>query len=339
MEKRVLGRTGFEVSVVGLGGIPIQQCDQETANDIVKAAHENGINFIDTARGYTISEELLGNAIKKVGREKFIVATKSMGRTYDAIKADFETSYKHLGLDYIDLFQLHNVSKPEQFEQVMSDDGALKFLNEMKEQGLIKEIGVSSHSADMMLKLLDTGHFSTIQFPFNAVESQGIPVFKKAKEMNVGTIVMKPIAGGVLMNHGLESLRYILENDFITVVIPGMKSVEEVEINATAGNDFRPLTDEERAELVADGESLGPNFCRRCGYCAPCTVGIDIPTIFTFDLYLTKYNLGEWAKSRYESQAVNAKDCIECGICETRCPYNLPIIEKLKGVSERFQNA
>lgn len=337
MRTRRLGKTNFEVSIIGLGGIPIQQCTQEEADKLIKTALEQGINFIDTARGYTISEELIGNALKQVNRDEVYVATKTMARTYEAAKADFEISYKNLGVEVIDLYQFHNLAKKEDYDIVMSEDGAMRFFKEMKEKGYIREIGITSHSADLMDIALDSGEFATMQFPVNAVEYQGLPLLEKAKKLDIGTIAMKPIAGGVLFNKGEQSLRYILENENLTVAIPGMYSVDEIMRNAEVGKNFRPLSDQERKELMEEADSLGNDFCRRCQYCAPCTVGIDIPGLFTLDLYLTKYNLVEWAKTRYENALVKASECIECGDCMTRCPYHLEIIDKLAGVSQRFE--
>lgn len=337
MRTRRLGKTNFEVSIIGFGGIPIQQCTQEEANKLIKTAIEQGINFIDTARGYTVSEELIGKALKQFNRDDYYVATKTMGRTYDAAKADFETSYKNLGLDVIDLYQFHNLAKKEDYDIVMSEGGAMEFFKEMKQKGYIKEIGITSHSADLMDIALDSGEFATMQFPINAVEYQGLPLLEKAKKLDIGTIAMKPIAGGVLFDKGEESLRYILENENLTVAIPGMYSINEVMRNSEIGNNFQPLSEEEKKALMEEAENLGDNFCRRCQYCAPCTVGIDIPGLFTLDLYLTKYNLVEWAKTRYENSLVKASECIECGDCMSRCPYHLPIIEKLEGVSQRFE--
>jgi len=176
-----------------------------------------------------------------------------------------------------------------------------------------------------------------MQFPINAVESQGVPLLEKAYKNNIGTIAMKPIAGGVLMNNGEQALRYILENKNLTLAIPGMGSVEEIRKNAQIAKDFQALTDEERNELLTVASQLGTDFCRRCNYCQPCTAGINISGLFTLDLYKTKYNLGDWADSRYQASDIKASDCIECGDCETRCPYDLKIIEKLKGVRERFE--
>ncbi len=293
------------------------------------------MNFIDTARAYMSSEELIGYALEELGREKFILATKSMSRTYDGILEEFYTSLKLLKADYIDLYQFHNVKTKEEYEMVMGENGAYKAVEELKAKGLIKEIGITSHIKDILEIAIDSGKFSTIQFPYNAVERQGEPLFQRAKEKNIGVIIMKPLAGGA-MSKGEYALRFILENPNISVVIPGMDSIEQVRENARAGNDMRPLNDEERRILEEEAASLGKGFCRRCGYCAPCSVGIDIPTNFIVDGYYTRYNLKDWAKTRYELMPINAKDCIECGECEPRCPYNLPIIEMLKKVASHY---
>lgn len=335
MEKRMLGRTGFEVSVVGFGGIPIQRVDEDTAYELVKAAYENGINFIDTARGYMESEKLLGAALERLGRDKFILATKSMNRSYDGVLEEIHTSLKNLRTDYLDLFQFHNVRTQEDLDIVLGDKGALKAVKELQAKGVIKEIGITSHSVDLLDTALDTGEFSTIQYPYNPVERQGEAVFKKAKENNIGVIVMKPLAGGAIAK-GELCLRFILENDNVTSAIPGMDSIEQIKENTNAGIDRRPLSDEERSTLKAEADTLGEEFCRRCGYCAPCSVGIDIPTQFIMEGYYTRYNLQDWALSRYSAMDVRAGDCIECGDCEPRCPYDLPIINMLKRVEKNL---
>lgn len=332
MEKRILGKTGYNVSVIGLGGIPIQNTDTKTAIEILKEAHKQGINFIDTARGYNDSEKRIGEALEVVGREKFYIATKSMARTYDGVLEDLKTSMDNLKIDYIDLFQFHNISKDTDFETVLGENGALKAIKEMKKKGIIKEIGVSSHNVNILDKLVDTDEFATIQFPYNIVEDQAEEVFEKAKKKNIGILIMKPLAGGAIPN-GELCLRYVLENKNITLAIPGMDTVEQVIENASVGQEPRPLTDEERNELQEIVKGLGTNFCRRCGYCAPCSIGIDIPSNFLMEGYYTRYDLKEWALSRYNGMEVSAKDCIKCGDCEPRCPYDLPIIEMLENVA------
>jgi predicted aldo/keto reductase-like oxidoreductase len=335
MEKRRLGKTNLEVSVIGFGGIPIQRVDEDLAIKLLKESYSKGINFIDTARGYNQSEELIGTAVEKIGRENFIIATKSMKRDYIGMKEDVEISLKNLKTDYIDLYQFHNVRSMEELSTIISDNGALKALKEAKEKGLIKEIGITGHTPEILDKALDLGEFSTVQCPYNPVERQAEDLFKKANDMGIGVIVMKPLAGGAITK-GELSLRFIVDNPNVTVAIPGMESIEQINENSFVGIDMRKLRKEEEEELFEEANSLGAEFCRRCGYCLPCPQGIDIPVQFLMEGYYTRYNLKDWAQERYDAMENRATNCVECGQCEPRCPYNLPIRKMLKNVVEKL---
>ena len=169
-------------------------------------------------------------------------------------------------------------------------------------------------------------------FPFNIVESQGLELMKKCTEKNIAFIAMKPMAGGNLED-GTLAMKYILNNPDCTIAIPGMGDAKEVYENCAAV-DAGELNEEDKAACQKIISELGKNFCRRCGYCAPCPQGINIPSNFLFANYLRHYGLAEWAKGRYYSMEKTAKDCIKCGVCETRCPYELPIREMLVKVAE-----
>jgi predicted aldo/keto reductase-like oxidoreductase len=172
-------------------------------------------------------------------------------------------------------------------------------------------------------------------FPYNIVETQGEALMHRCAEQNVGFIAMKPLAGGALEDAKL-AMRFICANPDVTVVIPGMYSPAEVTENVAAAEDTTPLTDAEQEKLRTIRNELGSNFCRRCNYCAPCTVGISIPSVFLFEGYLSRYNLEGWARERYATLNVKAGACIGCGVCETRCPYHLPIRQMLKKSAEEF---
>ncbi len=329
-----LGRTGFKVSRIGFGGIPIQHVEQKDVNEIISKAIESGINFLDTARGYTISEELLGNAL--IGkRDKMFLATKSMARDKEGMVSDVRISLENFKTDYIDLYQLHNISTEEDLELAISEKGAVAALLGFQKEGFIKKIGITSHKLPILEEALKLDIFDTIQFPFSVVERQGEEVFKKAVEKNVGTIAMKPMAGGALRD-GRKALKYILDSPYLNVAIPGMDCIEQVIINAEAADGIR-LTEEEKQDIEKIAKELGNTFCRRCGYCMPCSVEMDIPMMFIMESYFTRYDLKDWSVSRYKSFDVKADDCIKCGICESRCPYELPIRDMLDNVAKVFK--
>ena len=327
MEYRILGKTGLEISRLGFGGIPIQKIDAEGTRALICELVKEGVNFIDTARGYTVSEEYLGFALEGV-RDKFVLATKSMARTKEAMAKDIDISLRNLRTDYIDLYQVHNPAAKD-LEQVMAPDGALEALFEAKEAGKIGHIGITLHSVELFRKALDLDWVETIMFPYNVVETQGEELIALCAERNIGFICMKPLAGGAIEDADI-ALRFIVSNPAVTVVIPGMAEVAEIRQNAAAVSDTSPLTDEEEKRIAAIKGSLGTNFCRRCNYCQPCTAGINISGVFLFEGYYSRYDLKDWALSRYSSLPKTASDCIECGVCEERCPYDLPIRQMMK---------
>ena len=172
-------------------------------------------------------------------------------------------------------------------------------------------------------------------FPYNIVETQGEELIAAAKAKNIGFIDMKPLAGGAIENAAL-AMRFVVSNPNVDVIIPGMADAAEVEVNLAAVAQTEPFTAQEEIELAAIRKELGQQFCRRCNYCAPCSAGIGIPNVFIFQGYLNRYGLGAWAKERYLAMPAHASDCIECGACEQRCPYNLPIREMLKKAAAQF---
>lgn len=334
MKYRILGRTGLNVSIIGFGGISIQRGSKEMAKDVIVRAGELGINFIDTARGYTVSEEYIGTALEGQ-RQKWIIATKSMARDKKSMARDIEISQENLRTDYIDLYQIHNIRSQAELDQVMGVDGAYKALEEDQSKGKIGHIGISIHSPDMLKLALETGKFASIMYPYNIIENQGEEAFQKAKESNIGVIAMKPLAGGSINDASL-ALKYILQNDAVTTAIPGMAEITELEENVAVADNISNLNEIELEKIDKIISQLGSQFCRRCGYCLPCPEGIDIPTMFLLSGYKERYSLGKWSEERYHSQSARAIHCLECGACESKCPYNLPIKEMLKNVRRIF---
>lgn len=333
MEYVTLGKTGLKISRLGFGGIPIQKVDAATTKELIKAMAEKGINYIDTARGYTVSESYLGEALEGY-RDKFILATKSMARTKEGMAADIETSLKNLKTDYIDIYQVHNPSL-DQLDQVLAEGGALEALMEAKAAGKIGHIGLTGHTMELFEQAVELDWVETFMFPYNIVERQGEKLMRKCTEKNIGFIAMKPLAGGAIEDAGL-ALRFICANPDVSVVIPGMYDLKEIDMNLASAEDASPISEEESQKMNAIREQLGSNFCRRCNYCQPCSAAINISGIFLFQGYLDRYGLEQWARDRYDTLPVKASACLDCGVCEPRCPYNLPIRQMLREAVQKF---
>ena len=334
MEYRLLGKTGLRISRMGFGGIPIQRIDAEGTKKLIRYLHDMGVNYIDTARAYTVSEEYLGYALEGI-RQDFVLASKSMARTKEAMQRDIDISLKNLRTDYIDLYQIHNPS-PEDLETVTAPGGALEALQEAKAAGKIGHIGITLHPVALFEKAVDFEWVETIMFPYNIVETQAEALIHTCVERGIGFIDMKPLAGGAIDDATL-GLRFIANNPDVTVVIPGMATLDEAKQNLAAVEDASPLSAEEQAKIAEIRKTLGTQFCRRCNYCAPCAAGISIYTQFLLEGYYQRYNLKEWATARYNAQEKKASDCIGCGICESRCPYDLPIRDMMKRVADLFE--
>lgn len=333
MEYKVLGKTGLKVSALGFGGIPIQRIDEEGSRKLMHQLMEAGVNYIDSARGYTVSEAYIGYGLEGI-RDRFVLATKSMARDKESMARDVEISLKNFRTDYIDLYQIHNPNEA-QLETVCAPGGALEALLEAKAAGKIGHIGITLHSADVFRKALELDWVETVMFPYNIVETQADELIKACAEKNIGFICMKPLAGGAIEDAQL-AMRFIAHNPNVTVTIPGMAEKKELDQNVAAYCDKAPLTPEELDKIEKIRSELGNNFCRRCGYCAPCTVGIGIPAALVAEGYHLRYGLESYAMARYEASGAAASNCVDCGLCEERCPYHLPIRQMLKRVAETF---
>lgn len=335
MQIRELGRTGLCVGRLGLGGIPIQRTNASAAVSLLNTAEEQQVNFIDTARGYSVSESYFGAALKG-RRDRFIIATKSMAKTKADMARDIELSLNTLGTEYIDLYQLHNPSL-QSLPLVFGENGALSALLEAKKAGKIGHIGASAHETAVFERLLDREEIETILFPCNPIETQGDACIASCAARGKGFLAMKPLAGGAIQDASL-AMRYLMNRPAVDVILVGMGDAEELTRNAQAMNDLSPLSNDELTRIEQIRKELSGAFCRRCGYCAPCAQGVDVRGVLLFLAYHERYDLHDWAQSRYDCLPVKASACVKCGACESRCPYGLPIREMLERAVKAFES-
>jgi len=331
VRKKILGKSGLEVSAVGFGGIPIQRVSEDEAVAVIRRALDLGVTFIDTAAGYGDSQRKIGKAIEG-RRDALVLATKTPAATREDALKDIERSLDEMRTDHIDLIQFHGVSDQAKWEAISGPGGALEGVLEAREKGMVHHIGFTSHSRDMALKLVREEIFETVQFPFNLVTSEPADdLIPQARECGLGFIAMKPLCGGQYDN---ARLAFKFLNGFTDVVpIPGIEKAEEIEEIVAIVDSGEVLAGEEKAEAEKIAADLGKLFCRRCGYCMPCEQGVPVTTAMIFDS-IVKRLPAESAARVSRDLVEKAADCIECGKCEERCPYDLPIIKTIRQAAE-----
>jgi predicted aldo/keto reductase-like oxidoreductase len=337
LQERILGKTGLKVKFIGFGGIPIQRVSEEEAVRVVKRCYDLGINYFDTARGYTTSEERIGKALEDV-RDKVYLATKSHARLRIDIERDMATSLRNLRTDYIDVYQLHNIASLDAWNAVKAPGGALEAVLDAKNQGKIKHIGITSHNPGVLAKILEEGFFETAMIPYNYLatepEKEVLPVCEK---MDVGVIIMKPFGGGAFYNSN-TALKFVLANQVADITIPGMLSVAEVEENIDVCQGDLNLTLDEIQMIEDEKKRLGDQYCRFCDYCQPCPVGIPISFVLRAEVsVLRRMGWQEGTVKQVDEAADKVAQCLHCGACETRCPYELPIRALLPEKMDRLR--
>ena len=333
------------VTEIGLGGIPIMQVeDLDQAAELINYALDQGINYIDTARAYKDSEKKFG-LVMKDRRDEVFLATKTHAFDYDTAWKYLETSLSELQTDHIDLWQMHDISTEERWEQIWAPNGAMKAAREAQEQGLVRFVGLTGHNDDILLRAVESGEFDVILCVYNlAIHSAGEKVIPAAKEHDVGVAVMKPLSGGVFFRRPetyvdpIKAWRFVLMNDGISVALAGFKEKRDIDQAIKASVEFEPLSEEEIEEMIKRVRFLGEDICRDCGYCKEvCPAGIDIPRIMHIYDEARVFSY-EWPRFRREYGSIEPKAdaCQDCGACEEKCPFDLNIRERLKWVHERF---
>lgn len=351
MDYRLLGATGLEVSRIGFGAIKLPGIDDETAAACLNRALDLGVNFIDTSRTYRDSEEKIGRALEK-RRADYFLATKTHARDRDGAWCDLETSLRALRTDYLDLWQLHSVSQWATWEEVTAPGGAFAAADRAREEGLVRHLGITVHRDHRVARAaIASGLFATIMLMYNPVDSEGMAaLLDEAHAAGLGVIVMKALSGGQIASPPQArsagfggpdalvagALRWVLSNGSVDCVIPGMQSLGEVEENVPLAAPFVPLSAGERRDYLARlggaGAALRYNQrCLRCGYCLPCSQGIDIPRVFQARQVFENYPeaLRGQGRDLYRSLAPGADACVRCNQCLEKCPAGLAIPDLL----------
>jgi aryl-alcohol dehydrogenase-like predicted oxidoreductase len=318
MKKIRLGRTELMVGKTSFGALPIQRTGMEEAIPILRKAYENGINFFDTARAYTDSEVKLGQALSEV-RKDIIIATKTFARNKEELFQQLETSLKNLKTDYVDILQLHN---PAQLPDPEDSEGLYQAMLDAKQKGMVRFLGVSNHRLNVAMEVITSGLFDTLQFPLNSLAGdKDLELVAACKKHDVGFIAMKAISGGLITNVS-TSFAFLRQYDNV-VPIWGIQRMSELDEFLELEKNPPPLDDAMWAIIKKDREELAGGFCRACGYCMPCTVGIQIPTAARIALLMNRAPYQRFLTDEFRKQMDLIEECEDCGQCKEKCPYEL----------------
>ncbi|MBR3965887.1 MAG: aldo/keto reductase [Clostridia bacterium] len=331
MEKIRLGRTNLLVTKNGFGALPIQRRDMEDAKKILRKAYDGGINYFDTARVYSDSEEKIGEALSSV-RENIIISTKTMSTSVEGFWRDLETSLSLMKTDYIDIYQFHN---PSFCPKPGDGTGLYEAMLEAKEKGLIRFIGFTNHRLKVAEEAVLSGLYDTLQFPFSYLAGEKEEALVRlCEEKDVGFICMKALAGGLITR---SDAAYAYLAKFHVAPIWGIQKESELDEFLSYNENVPTLTDEIKALIEHDRAELMGDFCRGCGYCMPCPVGIEINNCARMSLLLRRSPAASHLTEEGQAKMKKIEDCIECGKCRSLCPYGLDTPKLLKKNYEDYK--
>lgn len=318
MVQVTLGKTGITAEKNSFGALPIQRITQAEAVRLLRKAYENGVTFFDTARWYTDSEVKLGEAFDGI-REKIYIATKTGAKTAEAFWEDLNTSLKNLRTDYIDIYQFHNPAfcpKPE------DGTGLYEAMLEAKEKGMIRHIGITNHRLNVAHEAVESGLYETLQFPFCYLATEkDIELVQKCKEADMGFIAMKALSGGLITNSA-AAYAFLAQYDNV-LPIWGVQRESELDEFLSYIDNPPVMTEELAAVIKHDREELLGDFCRGCGYCMPCPVGIEINNCARMSLLIRRSPSAAQLTPEAQEKMKKIENCLHCGQCRSRCPYGL----------------
>ena len=313
-----LGSTEIVVNKNGFGALPMQRVSMEEAVALVRRAFEGGITFFDTARGYTDSEEKLGEALEGI-RDKVYIATKTPAQDGDGLKRDLETSLKKLRTDHVDIYQFHN---PAFCPKPGDRTGLYEAMEEAKAQGMVRHIGITNHRLAVAHEAIDSGLYETLQFPFcYLADAKDIELVEKCREADMGFIAMKALSGGLITN-SQAAYAFMAQYDNV-LPIWGVQRQSELEEFLSYIENPPVMTDDIRALIEADKKELAGEFCRGCGYCMPCPAGIEINNCARMSLLIRRSPSAAHLTPEAQAKMMKIKECLHCGHCKSKCPYGL----------------
>ncbi len=333
MDTVKLGKTGIVVNKNGFGALPIQRISDDEAVRLLRKAYDNGINFYDTARFYTDSEAKIGLALSDV-RDRIFIASKTGALTAEGFWKDLHTTLANLKTDYLDIYQFHN---PPFCPEPGSTDGLYEAMLEAVRQGKVRHIGISNHRQLVAKQAIESGLYETLQYPFSYISAPAdLDIVNSCLSHDVGFICMKALAGGLVTN---SALAYAFLNQYEVLPIWGMQRVSELDEFLSYQKEAPVLTDEFRRQMAVDKMTFAEDFCRGCGYCMPCPVGIKINDCARMTLFLQRAPLSVYLTEEWKKEMDKIDDCLHCNTCHSRCPYGLNTPLLLKKNHEDFKRA
>ncbi len=326
-----LGRTGIVVNKNGFGALPIQRVGMDDAVKILRRAYEGGINYFDTARFYTDSEEKLGVALADV-RDNIIISTKTMQKTPEGFFSELDTSLSLLKTDYVDIYQFHN---PPFCPKPGDGTGLYEAMLKAKADGKIRHIGITAHKIEVAFEAVRSGLYDTVQYPFSYLASdKERELVLLCEECDVGFICMKALAGGLITR---ADAAYAYLAQFAVAPIWGIQRMSELE-EFLQFNDNPPVMNDELSELIErERRELMGDFCRGCAYCMPCPMGIEINNAARMSLMIRRAPKEAQLTEKNRAMMEKINDCINCGQCKSRCPYGLDTPELLRKNLEDYK--
>ena len=319
MREIKLGSTGIRTPQNAFGALPIQRTEMNEAVRILRNAYEGGMTYFDTARAYSDSEEKIANAFRGM-RDKVTIATKTQGKTGDKVREDLETSLRTLDTDYIDLYQLHQVG---QVYAPGDGTGVYEALEEAKKAGKIRHFGVTAHLLDVAFDCVKSGLYETMQYPFSYLSmDREFELVRLCAEKNQGFIAMKSLAGGLLTDSRV--LMAFMNEQENVLPIWGIQRQSELDEWLSYMENTPVLDEAARAMIEKDRAELSGEFCRGCGYCMKtCPAEITISFCARMSLMLRRAPSSVWLSEHWQQEMAKIENCIECGVCMTKCPYGL----------------